>query len=386
MKLKTCKVCGGVVNIDKKSGKYWCVRCKEVRDEYDEKYRIVVMGKNGGKESGRYNFINCIGKALERMGHEVIGLSDDYLYKIVPQYDFVECFHYKKPINIKQIQYEFDPDFILIEQMYYRLDVSEITCPVIYQHREYTHFPDIIDPDILLASYHWRLEVFEFYHPYEYKNIPYKEYLYVAVDTELVKPVEEKSLDGITHIYLKIPMWQFRNANGPFGDAIMEQQEIFWDNCVTKQGCRGIPVGLGQKDFLTMLGRCEALLYDAGRFAGVSRRLFEAMASKTLCVIRVYSTKQMDLYERLGLTDEMCIFVWDEEDVGRVKFTEEERKEKVEKAYKWVIENHTYDVRARELLTIIDNFNSGMRTYYRFMGWALKHKVEGILAGEVYLK
>lgn len=333
------------------------------------------MGKNGGKKVGKYNFINCMGRALERLGHTIIYLSDDDLYEMVPRYDFINCIHDKKPINIKQIQYKYDPDFIYIEQMYYSLDVSEITCPVIYQHREYTHFPDILNPDILLASYHWRLRVFEFYHPWEYNNIPYKDYNYVAVDTEIIKPVEEKTEMGIWHIGLSIPMWQFREANGMFGDMVMEDQEVFWDKCIDEGYVHYCPTGLKGQEFIKQLGRTEALLYDAGRFAGLSRRLVEAMASKTLCVVRIHTKLQENFYKEIGLTDEMCFFIHTPEDVGKITYTEEERKVMAEKAYDWVIKNHTYDVRAKNVLRIVEEFNRGVKHGARFMGYALKMKV-----------
>ncbi len=325
---------------------------------------------------GRANFINCMARALRKLGHEVIPLSDEYLYGIVPQYDFVNCFHDKKPINIKQIEYEFSPDFIYVEQMYFRLDVSEIECPVIYQHREYTHFPDIVDPDILLASYYWRLRAFEFYYPYEYHKIPYKDYLYVAVDSDVVTPNDEKSMPGITHIGLHIPMWQFREANGPFGDMVMESQEVFWDICVDEGYVHYVPEGLSGPDFIKMVGRCEALLYDAGRFAGLSRRLFEAMLSKTLCIVRVHTNLQANLYKEVGLTDEMCVFVRTPEDVGELNITEDQRQAMVDKAYDWVVTYHTYDVRAKRLVEIFREFEDGLRVGARFMGWGLKHKIE----------
>lgn len=345
-----------------------------MKEDFNERYKIVVFGKNGGKKIGRYNFSNSLARGLERLGHEIYQFSYDVLYKIIPQYDLENCLHFKKPINIKQIQYECDPDFIFIEQTYYRYDISEVTCPVIYQHREYTHFPDITNPDILLASYHWRLQAFEYYYPWEYHNIPYKDYLYVAVDDHIIKPQEKKTISGITHIGSQVPMWQFRQANGPFADMVMEQQEKFWEECIDEGYVGHIPTGLSGEDFLNMLGKCEAVLYDAGRFAGFSRVLIEAMAKKTLCVVRIHTPTQKTLYERLGLTDEMCFFVETPEDVGKIKFTEEQRKEMTEKAYEWVISNHTYDVRARQLIEMFEKFKAGEKKQLKFMGWALRHK------------
>ncbi len=376
MKLKKCKECGQLIGKDRKTDKYWCPNCKEIREEFDGRLRIVVLGKNAGKKKGKRNFIVCMARELRGLGHNVIELSNDVLYNSVPQYDFENCFHNKKPINIKFIQYKYDPDFIYVEQMYMRMDISEITCPVIYQHREYTHFPDIVDPDILLATYHWRLRIFELYHPWEYHNIPYKDYNYCAVNDDECKPVEKKTQEGITHIGLMIPMIQFRLANGPFGDMVMEDQEVFWEKCTASGYINTIPVGLLPDEFLDMVGRCEALLYDAGRFGGISRRLFEMMALKTIPIIRIHSNMQLQLYKEIGLTEEICFFVQTVEDIGKIKFTEEERKTMADKGYEWVIKNHTYKVRAKELVEKYEEFKSGVKKQMKWMGYALKKLVQ----------
>ena len=333
------------------------------------------MGKSAGKKIGKFNFILCMAREFRRMGHKVIELSLDDLYAMVPMYDFEDCLHNKKPINLKDIEYRYSPDFIFIEQMYNKFDVSEIDCPVIYQHREYTHFPDINNPDMLLASYYYRLRAFESYHPWEYYNIPYVDYNLVAVDTYICKPVEKKTVKGITLIGLAIPMWQFRTANGIFGDMVMEDQEEFSQECIDNEYVAHIPTGLMNDDFLDMTSRCEAILFDAGRFGGLTRRLFEAMAMKTLCVVRVHTNLQKQIFKEAGLTDEMCFFVNTPEDVGKIKFTEKQRKEMIEKAYDWIIKNHTYKIRAREMLEKFEEFKNGIKKKPRFMGWKMTKKI-----------
>ena len=314
----------------------------------------------------------------------MIEIPEDELYKMVPMYDHINCFHNKKPINIKDIQYRHDPDFIYIEQLYQRLNIDEITCPVIYQHREYTHFPDIRNPDMLLASYHYRLRAFEFYLPWEYHNIPYVDYNLIAVNTDEVKPVEKKTLEGITHIGTSLPFWQFREAGGPFGKMVMDSQTEFWDECIDKGYCSHIPAELKGKDYIDMMSRCEALLYDAGRLNIFTRRLVEAMTAKTLLIIRVYTGYQKNVYKEMGLTDEMCYFIQKPEDIKNIlkewradeEIAEVTRKAKVNRAYEWVIKNHTYKVRARELLEKFEDFKKGHKKTKKFMGFALKHKIE----------
>ena len=44
--------------------------------------------------------------------------------------------------------------------------------------------------------------------------------------------------------------------------------------------------------------------------------------------------------------------------------------------YDWIIKNHTYKVRARELLEKFEEFKLGIKKPMKIMGFALKHKIE----------
>jgi len=374
MPVKKCKDCNYDVGFDRASGKWWCSKCKEVKEEFDEKYRIVVLGKNAGRPLGKNNFAKCIAREWKLMGHEVIGVNKDILTECTPLYDMENCIRFKKPIDIKLIQYRYDPDFIFVEQIYEKLDISNITCPVIYQHREYTHFPDIDTPDILFGSYPFRIPLFEQYNPWNYSQIKYRDSNYVAVYPPFFPPVDDKILDGISYLGWALPPVHFINANGIVARMVVEDQVRFREECKKTGVVRYMECGKGQNYYQDVLGKCEAVIIDGGYVNGFGRTMFEAMAMKTLCIIRVHNDFHKDNYKRMGLTDEMCHFIYKPDDLIDVDFFEDYDK-RVKKAYDWVMENHTYEVRARETIEKFEAWKGGETKMPYFMGYSRRMNI-----------
>ena len=386
--LKKCKDCETVLGNDKKSGFFWCPSCKEVKEEYDLKYKICILGKNTGKEIGRNNFINRLAEEWTDMGHEVIGVNFGSLYDYMQTWDMSDHFINKKPIPLTYIDRINNPDFIMVEQTYNRFDISDVKCPVIYQHREYTHFPDIDNPDILFGSYPRRLETFEFNHPYEYLDIPYVANNFIAVKPSVFDPNKEKIIKGITMIGWATNPYNFANANGIIARMVIEDQVGFYQDCI-KKGYVTFIKGGKFKRYKEILEQSEAILIDGGYINVFGRRLFEAIASKTLCIVRVHSLQAKEIYTQLGLTDEMCHFIYNPDDIVEIYDMETEtikdRETKIEKAYEWMMENHTYKKRAQEALDMFEEYKNGKRTKPKYMGYAIHSDIK-VKEGELIYK
>lgn len=333
-----------------------------------ERYTIAVLGKNVGEKYGKNNFANCLAEEWKKAGHIIHEISLNNIEASIPPYDAEACLYWKKPINIKYIEYRYDPDFIFIEQMYNRFDISEVNCPVIYQHREYTHFPDVDRPDILFGSYPWRLHAFEFYRPWEYHNIPYIDYNLVGVNIDEFKPVEKKIFKGVSWFEGALPLWRFAGANGPWAKMIIEDTAIFTEACSTDGYVRRMDPMIWF-EFRDKMSQCEAILIDTGYLGDFGRTIIESMACKTIPVIRIHHKDQRVFYKNIGLTEDMCFFIETPEDVEKVIFTEEERISKSELGLKWVVKNHTYKKRAQEVITKFEEYKSGMRKKPLFMGY-----------------
>ncbi|KKM86409.1 hypothetical protein LCGC14_1279310 [marine sediment metagenome] len=381
--LKKCNDCGTVLGKDKKSGYYWCIKCKGVREDYDMKYKICLLGKNTGKGIGKNNFIIKLGEGFTKLGHEVIPIRFGELYDYLQIYDLTECFVDKKEIPLRFISYIHNPDFIMVEQTYNRFDISGVDCPVIYQHREYTHFPDIENPDILLGSYPNRLEVFEYYYPNQYSKIPYCDDNFVATNPNMFDPNKKKIIKGITMIGWVTNPFNFADANGLFNRMIVEDQVGFYQDCIKKGYITYIKGGKFER-YRELLEQCEAVLIDGGYINAFGRRLFEAMACKTLCIIRVHNTKTRDIFKKMGLTEDMCYFIYEPEDIQDIYDTRDgiENPKKVERAYEWMMNNHTYEIRAKETIEKFEDYKSGTRKCPKFMGYA-PHADIKIIDGKV---
>jgi len=376
--LKKCKDCGAVLGKDKKSGHFWCTSCKEVKEEFNLKYKIVVFGKNTGIDRGNNNFVKKLGKGLERLGHEVIEVKFGDIYNHIETWDMTDYFIEKKQVSLTFIERIYNPDFIIVEQTYNRFNVDDVNCPVIYIHREYTHFPDIEKPDMLLGSYPNRLQTFEFYYPYQYNQIPYCDDLYVAVDKDGYNPDRDKVVKGITMIGWSTNPYNFINANGVIARMVIEDQVGFYQDCIQKGYITYIKGGNATK-YKDLLEQCEAVLIDGGQLNGFGRRLFEAMASKTLCIVRVHNVKIREIFNNMGLTNEMCHFVYNPDDIKEIykewnadrNIADGVKSAMVNRAYEWVMKNHTYDNRANELIEKFEEFKNGIHKKSKFMGYAI---------------
>ena len=94
----------------------------------------------------------------------------------------------------------------------------------------------------------------------------------------------------------------------------------------------------------------------------------------------------------MGLTEDMCYFIYEPDDIkDNILFDWDStlgtaiRKDYIRNAYEWVMENHTYDIRAAELVIKFEEFKSGMRKKSKYMGYALHSDIK-IEEGELIYK
>ena len=269
------------------------------------------------------------------------------MYELIQPYDMSECEENKKPITLRGLEYKYDPDFIFIEQNYMRYKNDCKKTPVIYHHREYTHFPDMVDPDILLFGYPCREEVFNYYYPYEYYQIPIIDNLWNGVDMDYFKP-KKKVFKGLLDIGWQLKYWQFAEVNGIFARSVIREQERF-SKWADKHGLTKRfkpPIGLDK--YRELLMGAEAILIDGGTYGWLTRRVFEAAACKTIMVIRVYNKEQFEFYKNIGLkAGKNYIPLANPYEVEEIDLDGKEVL--AENAYEWV-KDHTYEKRAKELI------------------------------------
>lgn len=356
--IKRCKHCQETMMADPTSTVVLCLKCgtQYTYQEYLELqsfYKIVLLGKHAGEN----NFTSQLGIHLSKMGHDVHHVNKTNMFKYVHPYDMTECEQNKKPIPLRPLEYVYSPDFILVAQSYLRWENDCERTPVIYHHREYTHFADLLNPDMLLFGYPCREESYDMYHPYEYSKIKHKRNLFNGVNPQVFFP-KEKTFKGITQIGWSLEPWRFQAVNGPFAYYVIEEQDKFAKE-VRKWGqIRDFEEPVDMEHYKELIRTCEAVIVDGGALGWYTRRVFELSACKTVPVIRIFFQKQLDFYKKEGLIDgENCLFFKTIEDLKDIVDNIESRhfnlKEIGEKAYEWS-KDHTYVKVAQKLINLYE--------------------------------
>lgn len=336
-----------------------CMHCgkeytKEEHEKLSQYYKIAILGKSNGPN----HFVVHLTKALKKMGHEVVNMSRYDILKEQYVYDLADCQEHKKPMSLRYIEFKHSPDFIFVEQTYQRYNNDCTFSKVIYHHREYTHYPDLLDPDILTFAYPKREDFYECYFPYEYSLIKHKADLWCGVDMSLFYP-KHKIYKGIINIGWHIEPWRFATVNGPVAKVIIEEQARFFDK-IKEIGIVTFPHDTELEKYMEIIMSSEAILIDGGDFGWLTRRVFEAAASKTLMFIRLFSEEQKEFYEDIGLIHgKNCFLVKNEKEVleydRKLKNNEIDVKKIIEEAYEWV---KYYDIKktTKRLVDLYEKF------------------------------
>ena len=353
--IRRCE-CGGIVMGNEDDMEWMCDDCGKgyTTDWLDlpQYYKIVILGKWNGPN----HFVYQLGKELEKRKHEVVYLSRYDMFKEIPAYDLKECTENKKPIPLRPIEYYHSPDFIFVEQQYTRYDNNCKYAKVIYHHREYTHFPDLLNPDMILWAYSHRGEFYESYFPYAYSKIEHKAKLFCAVNMNMFKPAK-KIYKGIIDIGWHIEAWRFQLANGPVAIKVIQEQIDFWEEAEKVGATTRFPPDIDLEQYKVIMSGSEATLIDGGYYGWYTRRVYEAAAMKTLMVIHIYTDDQIIDYRHRGLINgEHYIAIRNIEELKKVSRELElgmiDVKEITENAYEWV-KTQTYKKRADKLLKLV---------------------------------
>jgi len=353
-----CKCSGIVVKGNKGDG--LCEKCGTYYEDISslkssQSYKFVIIGK-----LGEYLFPESMGDELKRHGHKVVYISIFDVWKHIPDYEFEDVKDYGKPMSLKWVEYKHSPDFIFIEQTYIHF-LNDVKSKVIYHCREYTHHPDVLDPDLLLFEYPNREEVWKYFYKWEYTKLKRAnriDNLWSAFKPRMFKSVEKKVIDGIVDIGIHVALWRYRDVNGPLRRLEIDEKGRFRSKVVGKEIVQYLKEPIDQDKYIHLLAISEAVMLDMGIVGAFSRRAFEAAYAKTLMFIRVHNKENKDALEGMGLENGInCIFFNNERELAhyRRKLVRglKNKEEIVKNAYKWSM-NHTYEKRCEELLNLIE--------------------------------
>jgi len=333
----------------------------KIEKEYDPNLqRVLVIGP---KQLSGVHFSEKIYDAGVKQGYLTSYLSPSQIEDKNKQ-DYISK-KKKYPIS-KTLQFiKFIPDLIIVDEceFWWKNDVS---IPVFYRHREFKRPPTVYHPTVAFFE---NEEIISYYKtmfaPHWMSKVKHHRVLYPAVDSDLYKP-ESKEYKGTCHI-------GFRDViNNPYGypelaniaDMVLLQQQDF--EVVQQKDINSYQGRITNERYRELLPKCEKLWIPISTRQFVSRRMLEAMACKTACIIQLEDQKHEDILRDMGYEPmEHYISIDDIVYLDQVDIVinKKETEEMIEKAYRQTLEHHTYWHRWDEILGVYNELELGQQRY-----------------------
>lgn len=308
--------------------------------------KFAVIG-SGGPNS----FAGKITESLRELGHSVYLLSTTEIKNRYCPSKFKLEYHiyHKNPIDLREILPIENFDWIIISHSDFVFNNPKIgSTKVLYSHREMLCYPSCMNPDILAYNYDEQDRFIWHYYPRLWHTTK-KMDLLIATDPEEFNPNREKDLKGLNYVscYEKV-MEEKRDYlwNHTF-KIFFKRKKLFTANGCRTNGGLFIPYD----EYRDYLERSEAFLLFMGPMVFASRRLMEASVCNTIPVIHIESKESLEYHHKLGFEHrENCIMF----NKQIPTFNYADCKELVKNAYNLVMGHHTYYIRAKEIIEVIN--------------------------------
>jgi len=258
---------------------------------------------------------------------------------------------------------EFDVIFIEQANLCFDNDYRNDETLVIYYHRDLPGTFNCHIPDLLLYRFEESKLFLRVYHRYAWYKIKYKTRFLNGVYPPLYKSDAKKKFKDLVWV------GTYRSFES-YIDSDVIQHDYYINNKLIKDWARDndlitvfenapkIPFEM----YKYLIERSEGVLICPGLNAYITRKCYEAGVCRCVMVVWVQNDKAQKVYDDWGLIDCFnCFLFRSKEDLIRISEiirSEEpndvELKEGIkDNAYKWATENHTYHVRASQLLVLI---------------------------------
>lgn len=251
----------------------------------------------------------------------------------------------------------FTPSLIIIDEPIFYFEV-DVTIPTLYIHREYKRPPTVYYPTI---AFFWHQGVKNYFRNLFAPNWAVRtkdiQILPIAVDIERYFP-QKKIIKGIRGLAGREKLRYLRNLPEILSQGILKET---WD--ATNEVLQYIPIikheqGLTDEEFRKYLPQMEALWCHIPLRQYVSRRILQAMACKTVVIMKIENEEHERVLESMGFKRGVHYIGMDEYSELKLLtkcFRYKDYKTMVEVAYDVIKSKHTYLHRAKKLLEIGEN-------------------------------
>jgi hypothetical protein len=299
---------------------------------------------------------------LKKLGYDIEYVTAQILRdreNLTPQ-KYNEYLAKQKRFKISRVveKLESKPDLIFVDQIGFTWK-NGVDIPVFYLHSYFKRPPIVKHPTVALFRNETVITYFKtMFAPRWCTKVKEFRIMPIAVDPSKFV-LTEKTIKGISCPAGRENMCTLGNRREltAIGAIEVSLQEI---NRFKELGLNWIdPKGTGMTDveFRELLPQLEGLWVCIPRGQNISRRILEAMVCKVVCVIKIEDALHEEVLGNMGfIANEHYIKIDRLEEMVELhkNWNYDDYKTMVEKANKLVLENHTYDNRAKEIIELYE--------------------------------
>lgn len=313
--------------------------------------KILIIGPNSG--------LKC--HFSENIYDEFIKANFDAKYIGINKLKLNEM-HIKKgmryPIsNILNTLKDWKPQLIIIDQI--NINFSNMqSIPVFYHHREFKRPPTVFYPTVV---FFWHEDILKYYERMFAKEwmsqVRYKEIMTIAFSFDTWKP-KKKLYKGVNAFGSRESFKECYIANelANMADIMLLEQE----HEEIKKYVNYFDGKISDNEFRKLMPQCEAVWIPQSVRQFTSRAMLEAMACKTLCIIKLENERHEEILAKMGLEDGVHYIGIEHLEEIELAFQQTPNKEEIiENAYELVHKKHTYKNRMNEIIELYNKIVNG---------------------------
>ncbi len=244
---------------------------------------------------------------------------------------------------------DFEPDLVMIDECRFSW-LNDINIPVFYQHREFKRPPTVFYPDVALF---WHKGLIDYYQnifaSHWSSRLRELRVMHIAVNPGMYKP-EEKTIEGIVGIGSREALNDVIGYMKELTNIATLQLQLQEQIKFKEMGFQWFDDPITDVKYRDILPKCKILWVQLANRQYTTRRMLDAMACKTLCIMKIENDEHEQVLYNMGYKQGVhYIKITTMEDMLKTKSwldgNEKIVDAMIEKAYEATITRNTYSNR-----------------------------------------
>lgn len=331
--------------------------------------KIMIIGSKGAGIGA--HFAEGLAKAFIEMQHETSFIDPLELKNQFEPNKWRDHEIFGKPLKLSDFPNASDQDIIFVDECNFEFN-KDVNVFTMYFHKYLQRHPTVYYPDVIFYPCLPFLDFFVMQEQRWYNHhIKDTRPLYFAADTEHFAP-DIKDLEGIVGIGFRrsFESWVKAGgiADGATSDIIEQEVDQFKKlvkACLISEGvARYYETPVSDQKYRELLSHAKMTWFPVPAYQYVTRRMFDAMCSACLCIMKIQNKEHERVLEKMGFIRGIhYVGIANISDLEGLYIDPKERMEMVSRALDVVRERHTYFKRAEQVLEVYEECSKDIKKY-----------------------